>query len=437
MKLERPEKVLIAHSSLAEYEFDGDDLDRYYLPARGMADAPAEIKRGRLPFVIVPRKREIRELAFFYQYTLLNGAGIELVETKDRQYLMDKDIADDPDILEELLSISREGRLELYPYGVTDEFLLWASPLVNGGVRMVGDKKEYFDPMWWGHKGGLHRWIENLERPSFAEIAGLHVAEGYIARDKDQIVHACKLLGSYRVMLKPYILSGGFEMKRCENLDDVLSYVLPKMPKNISLSEEEMPIAVECLLDIDEDSFGELAYSSQFIGPKVIGKLTRQIVHGGKHWAGNYVPSGATSQFERKAAYGVRKFLSFARPEGPGGVDIASVDGEPVILEINGGRPTGAHNPKQFKEAFSPCSPVAIFEKEDRAELISLDVNAAWERLRAKEFKGVELSFSAYTGLGVYPLVWLQGMWSMLISFGETLEQVTGQLEEAKSILWT
>ena len=41
MNKEQTNSIVIAHSSIAEYEFDGDDADRYYLPARGRAEVPA------------------------------------------------------------------------------------------------------------------------------------------------------------------------------------------------------------------------------------------------------------------------------------------------------------------------------------------------------------------------------------------------------------
>lgn len=437
MSVER-RNIIIAHSSLAEYEFDGDDLDKYYLPARGLAEAPAFSRRGQRSTVIVPQSDQIRQLADFYRHTILDkGSVLDLIETPDSQYLMDRDIFESEEVMREILQINRSGMTEIYPYAITDEFMQWAKILIDDGSVVVGDKKRYLDPKWWGHKGGLHRWISSLDQPSFAEESGLPVAEGYVARNQEEILQACNLLGTHGVMLKPYILSGGFDMQACRSKEDVESYRIPLMPTSMGGPQELMPVAVEELLDIDVDSNGENVYSMQFTGNKVLGKLTRQLVHGGTHWIGNQEPSGATGGFEREAEIIVRRFLSYAKPNGPGGVDIASVRGKPVVLEINGGRPTGAHNPKNFKLAYAPSAVATVFEKEDRADMLAIDVETAWDRLKGKIYNNRPLAFSKETQVGVYPLVWLEGMWAMLIAFGESPEISRAMLEESKTLLYT
>ena len=431
----KPNQIIIAHSSLAEYEFDGDDGDRYYLPARGLADAPAFIKDGRTPVVIVPSYQPIRDLAHFYERTLNGGKQFDIVETDDNHYLMDRDIATSDTILADLNKRNGNEVIELYPYGVTDEFLSWAQPLIDKGAVLVGDKKRYLDTRWWGHKGGLHRWVDNLHCPSFAEKSGMIVADGFVARNKDEMLEACDLLGTHNVMLKPYILSGGFDMKACSTPEDVADYKIPLMPGG--KKGEEMPVAVEKLLDIDKDQHGELAYSLQFTGTRLVGKLTRQLVHGVTHWVGNQIPAETSDEFEKEAIDMVQNFLSKGAPQGPGGVDIVSVKGKPVIMEINGGRPTGAHNPKMFKEAFAPKAPATIFEKEDNVDLLGTNVETVWDRLSTKNYKRSPLAFNPKTQLGVYPLVWMKNMWSMLISFGMDMNDSKARLEEAKKILYS
>lgn len=430
----RPNQIVIAHSSLAEYEFDGDDGDRYYLPVRGLADAPSFAKNGRTPIVIVPSYKPIRDLACFYEKTLNGGQHFQIIETPDEKYLMDQDIAASPEILSELRNRNCRERIELYPYGVTEEFLSWAQPLIEEGAVLIGDKKRYLDTRWWGHKGGLHRWIDNLDSPSFAEESSIKVADGFVARNKEEIIKACELLGTYKVMLKPYILSGGFDMKACSNVDDINEYKIPAMPGG--KEGDEMPVAVEVLLDIDKDEHGELAYSIQFTGSRLVGQLTRQLVHGGTHWVGNQIPAGTSEEFESEALNMVSDFLLHGKPQGPGGVDIVSVKGKPVIMEINGGRPTGAHNPKMFKETFAPQAIFTIFEKEDKVDLLRIDVETVWDRLNSQNYNNIPLAFNVDTQQGVYPLVWMKDMWSMLISFGESFSDCKTKLEAAKSILY-
>lgn len=433
MRKEDISQIIIAHSSLAEYEFDGDDADRYYLPARGLAEAPAYIQQGVSTLVIVPRHQAIGELARFYQKTLLRGKNIDLIETPDDNYLMDRDISGKDEVLAEVLNRLKPGRVMLYPYGVTDEFMSWARLLIERGCVLIGDKKRYLDRKWWGHKAGLHRWLDDLDELSFAELVGLPVATGYVAQNKKELLKASRLLHTTQVILKPYILSGGFKMRICNSREDIESYEMPMMPRFIDQDERLMPVAVEKVLDIERDEMGEMVYSAQFTGANMVGGLTRQVIHGGLHWGGNVVPSGASGLFEHRVENIVNRFLTCANPQGPGGVDLASVNGKPIILEINGGRPTGAHSPKMFKTVFSPYSEAAIFEKEDREGLLDMDVEYVWDKLNTTTFKNKPMAFNLETGYGVYPLVWLKGLWSMLVAFGESISDSKSRIEEAKA----
>ena len=47
------------------------------------------------------------------------------------------------------------------------------------------------------------------------------------------------------------------------------------------------------------------------------------------------------------------------------------------------------------------------------------------------------LAFDTESQEGVYPLVWMRGMWSMLISFGDSIEDCRAKLEEAKKIVYS
>jgi hypothetical protein len=61
-----------------------------------------------------------------------------------------------------------------------------------------------------------------------------------------------------------------------------------------------------------------------------------------------------SSKFSAESERAMRTFINAARPVGPGGVDFLSVNGQPVLTDINTGRFNGAHAPKLFHAMHAP-----------------------------------------------------------------------------------
>ena len=117
-------------------------------------------------------------------------------------------------------------------------------------------------------------------------------------------------------------------------------------------------------------------------------------------------------------------------------MDMVSINGNPIVLEINGGRPTASRNPMMFKLAFSPNSKSFVFEKETRSNLLTIDVKTAWSRLNKTIYHNRPLAFNQKTEYGVYPLVWLKGLWAMLIAFSDSPEVSQAILKKAKNLVY-
>ncbi len=416
---------VLSHSSIEEYLFDTDVEDRYYIPWRAAAEAAARIELGQQVLTILPKREAFNEYLTLLQMKLLGGRSIPTLFTPDEDYLMDTDI-------KKYLMDTLRGRFNrsttIHPYQATPEFYDWAGELEQKGVKIYADRKRKDLRDWWGHKGAYHRWIDDLDTPTQFEGLHLPIPRGYVAQNHGELLVAKKLLPTDTVVAKPIFGAGGFQIEFLDD-DNIDTYEWPTDPT----TEKPMPVAVQERLRIGRDEFGERVFSYQFEGPQPMGRLTRQIMdqETGKVWSGNRVPADVTPEFERRAKDVVHTLVMKTKPKGDGGVDIADVDGEPVIIEVNGGRPTGAHMPKRFQQAFAPEAPHFVFQKVEPNGYSPFDI---WDRLEGGNLPRTNetLVFQRERQRGVFPLVWLPNSWGMLASFGGSFEEANNQLLAAR-----
>ncbi len=422
----KEQQIILSHSSIREYENDGDDQDRYYLPWRVSAEAAARVNMGQKVLTILPRYQQFEESLTLLETELLGGRRLGRIYTSDTSYLMDEDIA--RELGEDLKSRVNSGTV-IHPYQATDEFQVWARPLQERGAQVFGDEKDRTDRFWWGQKGAYHRWIDDLSTPSLSEKLKIPVPRGFIAKNSEEAHEASEMLGTKAVVLKPIYGAGGFRIGFCETVEDIDKYEWPVD----QITGQPMPVAVQEKVEIAHDELGEKTFSLQFNGESVFGSLTRQIVHDSE-WSGNISPSGVSSDFEKLCTKYAAILLGKISPKGSGGIDFADFNGRPIILEVNGGRPTGAHTPKHFKQSFVPDAPFFMFEKVVPGKLTA---HESWDLLKSYCPPGDSqpLGLDRERQSGVFPIVWLKDSWGMLAAFGESFQKVHKQLSQAKEVL--
>lgn len=425
----KEQQRLLSHSSVEAFRFDSDVKDRYYIPWRTAAEAAARIQKGEKVLTILPTKKEFNEYLTFLSTTLLDGKSIPTLFTPDEDYLMDIDIKNY--LLPELFDRTNHGSMTIvHPYQATPEFYEWASTLEEErGVKIYADPKKEDDRFWWGHKGAYHRWMDDLQTASPYELLGLPMAKGFLAQNKAELSRAKTMLPTDEVVVKGIHGAGGYEIQFLKTQKDIDDYEWPYDP----LTKQHMPVAVQEKLSIAHDEFGERSYSLQFSGQELFGRLTRQIMNG-REWVGNRIPSGVSEEFEQKALAIAKVFLQNAKPVGDGGIDIADVNGEPYIIEVNGGRPTGATMPKRFKDAFAINAPHFIFQKVTPG---AMTAHEAWDILQGTNIPGShqKIVFQTEQQTGVFPIVWLNDSWALLGSFGKSFEEANAQLLQARYAL--
>jgi len=420
---------IIAHSSVEAYRNDGDDEDRYYIPWRVAAEAAGRIKNGERVLTVLPRKDRFNEYLTLLSEVLLKGTPIPTLFTPDNDYLMDVDIRHH---LLPQLSGMVDRDTTVIPYQATNEFYDWAQVLEQeNGIKIYADRKREDLRFWWGHKGAYHRWMDDIETPSPYENIGISIPRGYIAQNYEELEGARSLLGS-GIVVKPIFGAGGFQIEKFGETENLSGYDWPIDPH----TKRNMPVAVQECLPISNDIFGERVYSHQFAGQQLQGRLTRQIMDfdTGRQWIGNRIPAGVSVDFERKADRLCEMLIDRINPLGDGGIDLAEVLGEPVLIEVNGGRPTGATGPKIFQASFAPDAPHFIFTKVAPNGYSAHDAWDSLHRVTAPRSKR-KIVFQERTRRGVFPMVWLNDSWGMLASFGDSYEEADSQLKQARDKL--
>lgn len=203
--------------------------------------------------------------------------------------------------------------------------------------------------------------------------------------------------------------------------DDLLRGAFTGSP--IEILEEKVEIA-------RDESGHELTPSIQFNGSEVLGVSAQRV--DGYAFAGNCFPSGLGSELEEQILVMARSVLFEMNPLGPGGLDflIAAGDCEcPVLVDPNLGRSTGAHPLHYFRMQYALPGSVCITQKIDAAEITG-DIWSFWHKLERQS-----LHFLRHTRAGVAPLVFLPGMYAMLLAVGEDRAEAESLMHRAIALV--
>ena len=118
--------------------------------------------------------------------------------------------------------------------------------------------------------------------------------------------------------------------------------------------------------------------------------------------------------------------------KGPGGYDFLSVNGEPVLSDVNTGRFNGAHQPKLFLSQYAP--PGSMWYCWKHKPSAHVNVNDVWDALR-----DADLAFSPISDSdsreGVFPLTYLRGVDGIFIAVANTTERAFDIYQRAVGIL--
>ena len=434
-----------------EYELDSQ---RYGMPARCIP-----LMRPELDIIVLPGAHPPTLEAWFFYKAVLGLSDDQVIWTPGTKFNMDDNMdADTVDTLArrmEMLSTAQpDFGLEwlLIPYCPTTNFLRWANeliahPLFSGlqepiTVTFFGESTEWLAK--FGDKGMLHRKMSDLDAPSMIETIDptIPVPRGYVCETTEELLKARELMSDLPdVCIKPLSGATGVGIKLKPSLEDLQKYDFPMGPVNL-----------EEYLRLDFDDRGEaVSPVLHYMAEKFCGSYMLDQIMEGCSYSG-WQRTCVSREFQAEAERAMTKFLEYALPTGAGGVDFLSVDGKPLLTDINTGRFNGAHPSKLFHEAHAPEGSefyVWKLKPDEMAKMTGVGMPDIWERLceAGLAFKPSVTSFATGTledvsgqhgeaiRSGIFPLVGLRGLRYQFLAIGQDKAETMALVYQAKEVL--
>lgn len=392
---------------------------RYGMPARCIP-----LMRPCVDLIVLPGNHAPTAAAWSFYKEVLGLQEDQVVWTSGSLFNMDDDMCGKTvRELEEKMGAAAGARWLLLPYCPTPNFLRWASPLVGrfGGLATIfGESPEWLAK--FGNKGLLHRKMSSLETPSVIEEidATIAVPAGYVCETVEELLAARELMSHIEhVCIKPLTGATGVGIVLKPSLEQLEQYDFWMGPVNL-----------EEYLNLDVDERGEavspvLHYmGNQFCGDFMLDQIMDGCAYTG--WSRTVV----SEEFQREAARAMTAFLAHASPTGAGGVDFLSVDGKPLLTDINTGRFNGAHPSKLFHQAHAAPGTEFYCWKLSKAEMRGL--SAAGMSMRKMWHRMVEEGLAFHpsaSGEGVFPTVALDGMRFQFLAIGTDVQSLVGRMK--------
>ncbi|MCX7955842.1 MAG: hypothetical protein N2593_01895 [Patescibacteria group bacterium] len=407
-------ETIVSHGSLKEFMNDGDDKDKYYLPARELALLGDHHFVPNHPDVL----RYAEQLNFILQNGILQPRNIHPIP--DTNYLLDLAILQNLSLVKKILR--RNKHYTVYPYAVTQETLSWIEELRKRGffIDPAFPEKKYFDNLRHpSHRGGWGRWIENPETPSFAENHNIPYPVSWIGCGLKQIIEAYQRVvestENEKAFFKPIFSAGGFTLAQISSVEELMAHYEKLIRLGaLSLFNQEIPVEIQAYI---EDIKGLFSFQYNENGKLITPNgFSEQIIENNQ-WQGNLfnvtnIPPEIRQQLSdiwRNFAVGYRTWER--QNFGWGGLDLALTPNGLIVLEHNGLRTTGAHSPIHLAEQLGVIN--NSFATLKSPGEVKCDLKTLWEVLSVNG-----IAFNPNTRQGIFPIVWFPGS-GMLWATGE------------------
>lgn len=424
--------IIHATGSLAQYEFDGDDFDRYYLAMRAVIRLLSDLQSGKDAYAVVPGRVLDTSIDFLEGiYKPDNFHEGRIFRTDDSEYLLWQNLVSQhmPELVDWIndqnISMNRIG---LFPYASAPDYWNVFNHLreknidVFSNMDKIGDR-EIMNPSHFVHKGAYYRW---MNRPETAEnekrFKFLDKPEGLIAEDNEQLIRALlamqtKLGGDKAVVLKQIFAGGGYGITFFNSITEVKNAVFTgkyNFDEHPYDEESLHPVLMQEAVNIIEDEHGEVGISVQFNGQEIVG-VTRTLSDGKGHWTGNVIidSKNPPNPLKRKHISDVirtsQRLLKTIKPEGRGGIDLLLVDDgkdrKVTFIEINGARTTGAEEAVKFDQSIDKRNKGVVgLYKYTIDKNIGLSIEAVYEILK-REGIAFTMESNGQAQYGVLPII--------------------------------
>lgn len=253
--------------------------------------------------------------------------------------------------------------------------------------------------------------VGHLLHPESREPLPIRVPRGFTCFDKDELtwgVVAMKRAG-LRVVLKPSWGSSG---------DGIILDFTEELLKDYTWNPELGPVGIEEFIDADRKSDGSLLLPViHCLARSQFGDIVEQLITGTTSYNGTASPCKVEDSVRGKVDRATSLLADTLDMQGFWGVDYLLQDGEPVLIDLNSGRPNGGHVPKIFSARFAPGKPF-YFWKEKRTP-IDTRVHTIYGNLIDRG-----LAFNKTTKRGITVMSCLPGGLSSFLAIGDSDEDV-------------
>lgn len=422
--MERTKNILV-QGSIPEFEHDGDDLDRIYLPVRGIQTAVGMEASNPGNLVVLPESKEVQGFLEGTKKILseLQLPNPESVLIPDTSYFLDIALNQHIELLMDKISIN--DRHIVWPYANTEVSDDWFGQLKRRGYSVTNStpRKEYKAHQTralWGRR------MSDPDKPSFPEKYGIPYPKSYIAAGYSELGEAYERMVSETrqsvVWLKLAASAGGFGVEKVGSVDEVERYYqLAKTSGALFLfGDPSKEIDIEVQENISPKYFGSYQYNSgQVLTP---GGISLQILDD-QRWSGNkfnVLQNGFISKvndIHTRITRGMKN-EGFNDFYGWGGVDLAVVkDTDIMVVENNWGRITGAHPGIYFANALGVTEKPFLVKKLPPPKV---DAKECFNMLKKEG-----LSFDPSRKSGAVPIPWVENIDAFIFVAGENDKQIS------------
>lgn len=223
------------------------------------------------------------------------------------------------------------------------------------------------------------------------EVPNLKSVRGYIAATNQDLINAYELLGGKgKVVCVP-----------CASIDGKGATSMSSIAEMELYSFPDGEVVMREVVGFDKSADGlPIIVSVTYLKSEIFGQGFTDIVKLGT--ANNGLRASVTSaEFQKKVMKLSNQLLKAISPEGPGAMDFASVNGEPVLFMLQTNRFTPAHFAKLFLEAHAPQATYACWSFHPPEDV---DIWTFWSRLTERN---AEFTPGVSTR-GVFPLLFLK-----------------------------
>ena len=395
------------------------EAQRYGMPARCIP-----LVRPSVDLIVLPGNHAPTLAAWNFYKDVLGLQDDQVVWTSGSLFNMDDDMCcKTVQTLDEKMGEAPGAKWLLLPYCPTPNFLRWASPIVSqsdGLVSVFGETPEWLAK--FGDKGLLHRKMSSLGTPSVIEEidATIAVPAGYVCETVEELLAARELMAHIEhVCIKPLTGATGVGIVLKPSLKELQSYDFWMGPVNL-----------EEFLDLDVDERGEaISPVLHYMGNQFCGDFMVDQIMDGCAYTG-WSRTAVSQEFQDEAARAMTAFLAAATPTGAGGVDFLSVDGKPLLTDINTGRFNGAHPSKLFHKAHAAPGAEFYCWKLSKAEMDALSgagmcsIRKIWQRMVDED-----LAFQSAREEGIFPTVALDGLRFQFLAIGTDLDSLVSRMK--------